>query len=99
LRAFGTARGRIAFFHAAREIYLEESIGQRGFWERLPALSRPALFLFGDSDWLVPPRFAAHVARAVPSARVEVLSSCGHVPQFEHPIETHARIRRFLRES
>jgi pimeloyl-ACP methyl ester carboxylesterase len=92
LRAFSTARGRIAFFHAMREIYLEKS----HFWDRLPTLSVPTLFLFGDTDWLVPPGFARHVMHAVPRAEVEVLESCGHVPQFEHPELTHARVRHFF---
>ena len=96
LRSFSTARGRIAFFHAARAIYLDEATGERGFWDRLPRLARPALFLFGDEDWLVPARFASHVRRAVPHAEVEVMHDCGHVPQFEHPEATHARVRRFF---
>jgi pimeloyl-ACP methyl ester carboxylesterase len=96
VRVFATPRGRVAFFHAAREIYLEDPHGVRGFWDRLPSLSRPALFLFGDRDWLVPRAFARHVRRALPSARCELLHDCGHVPQFELPEETHRLIRGFL---
>lgn len=98
LRIFATRRGRIAFFNAMREIYLEDPHGRRGFWDRLPGLDRPALFLFGDRDWLVPPGFARHVGAAIPGARCEVLERCGHVPQYELPDATHARIRAFLRE-
>src|SRR6185295_12905462 len=58
LRVFSTARGRVAFFNAMREIYLEEAHGPRGFWDRLPRLSRPALFVFGARDRLVPRGFA-----------------------------------------
>jgi pimeloyl-ACP methyl ester carboxylesterase len=96
VRVFATPRGRIAFFHAAREIYLEVPHGDDGFWTRLPGLQRPALFLFGDKDWLVPRAFARHVRRALPSAVCETLHDCGHVPQFELPELTHARIRRFF---
>jgi pimeloyl-ACP methyl ester carboxylesterase len=98
LRVFATPRGRIAFFHAAREIYLEDPHGRRGFWDRLPSLSRPALFLFGDRDVLVPASFARHVRKAVPHAQVEILRECGHVPQFEVPEETNERVRAFFRE-
>ncbi|HTJ81812.1 MAG TPA: alpha/beta fold hydrolase, partial [Polyangiaceae bacterium] len=35
VRVFHSPRGRIAFFHAAREIYLEDPHGVRGFWDRL----------------------------------------------------------------
>jgi pimeloyl-ACP methyl ester carboxylesterase len=95
-RVFATPRGRIAFFSAARQIYLEEAHGEAGFWERLPALSRPALFLWGDQDQLVPCRFAPHVERALPAARSIVLDDCGHVPQFEQPGRTHRLVREFL---
>jgi pimeloyl-ACP methyl ester carboxylesterase len=96
VRVYGTPRGRIAFFHAAREIYLEDPHGTKGFWDRLPSLSRPALFIFGGRDWLVPRSFVRHVRKAVPSARVEVFHDCGHVPQFEVPERTHAMVRAFF---
>ena len=96
LRVFNTVRGRIAFFSALREIYLDEPYGKRGFWERLSSLQPPALFVWGDHDRLVPARFAKHVERLLPNARSVVLKSCGHVPQFEQPEETHRLVRQFL---
>jgi pimeloyl-ACP methyl ester carboxylesterase len=99
VRVFASARGRMAFMSAARQIYLEEAHGEAGFWERLPALTRPALFLWGDRDQLVPWRFAPHIEAALPAARSIVLEDCGHVPQFEHPERTHALVREFLSSS
>ena len=96
LRVFSTPRGRIAFFSAARQIYLEEPHGESGFWDRLPGLSRPALFVWGDRDRLVPASFARHVERAVPEAESIVLEGCGHVPQFELPERTHELVREFF---
>lgn len=96
LRVFSSPRGRIAFFSAARQIYLEEPYGDTGFWDRLRELSRPALFLWGARDWLVPPGFARHVERAVPDSSSVVLADCGHVPQFELPERTHGLVREFL---
>ncbi len=96
VRIYATPRGRVAFFHGAREIYLEDPHGTKGFWDRLPSLSPPALFIFGDKDWLVPRAFARHVRHALPSATCEVFHDCGHVPQFELPARTNARIREFL---
>jgi pimeloyl-ACP methyl ester carboxylesterase len=96
LRVFSTPRGRVAFFSALREIYLDEPHGPKGFWTRLESLSRPALFLWGDRDALVPARFARHVERAVPQAWSIVLPDCGHVPHFEHPERTHGLIRDFF---
>jgi pimeloyl-ACP methyl ester carboxylesterase len=95
-RVFATARGRMALFSAMRQIYLEEAHGETGFWERLRSLSRPALFLWGDGDQLVPWRFARHVTAALPGAHSIVLPDCGHVPQFEHPALTHRLVREFL---
>jgi pimeloyl-ACP methyl ester carboxylesterase len=96
MRVFAHARGRMAFFSAARQIYLEEAHGEAGFWKRLPALRRPALFVWGERDPLVPARFAPHVESALPGVRSVVIEDCGHVPQFEHPARTHALVREFL---
>jgi pimeloyl-ACP methyl ester carboxylesterase len=96
LRVYSTARGRIAFFSALREIYLDAPWGARGFWRRLETLSRPTLFLWGDRDLLVPARFARHAARAVPHAQTVILKDAGHVPHFEHPAQTHQLIREFF---
>ena len=96
LRVFSTPRGRIAFFSAARQIYLEEPHGDTGFWDRLPALERPALFVWGERDRLVPAKFASHVERALPAATSVVFPDCGHVPQYELPRKTNRMIRTFL---
>jgi len=96
LRVMRDPRGRIAFFSAMRQIYLEEAFGARGFWERLPGLRPPALFVWGDRDRLVPHGFERHVVRALPGCHSVVLRDCGHVPQFELPDETHGLIRSFL---
>jgi pimeloyl-ACP methyl ester carboxylesterase len=96
VRIFNTPRGRIAFFSAARQIYLEEPWGDTGFWERLPGLTVPSLFVWGERDLLVPAAFGPHVEKALPAARSVVLEDCGHVPQYELPDETHELIRGFL---
>ncbi|HZD01426.1 MAG TPA: alpha/beta fold hydrolase [Actinomycetes bacterium] len=96
LRVMHDPRGRIAFFAAMRQIYLEEAFGARGFWERLPGLRPPALFVWGERDRLVPHAFERHVVEALPSCHSVVLPDCGHVPQFELPGETHRLIRSFL---
>jgi pimeloyl-ACP methyl ester carboxylesterase len=95
LRAYLTPRGRVAFYAAARQIYLEEPHGAKGFWTRLAALEPAALFIWGKHDWLVPIAFAAHVRRTLPGAR-HVELDCGHVPQIERPAQTHAAITAFL---
>ena len=96
VRVLSDRAHRVAFFSCARQIYLEDAYGRDGFWQRLPGLLPPALFLWGDRDRLVPSSFARHVADSLPSAGQVVLEDCGHVPQFEHPHETSAMIRGFL---
>lgn len=96
LRAYLTPRGRVAFYAAARHIYLEEPHGSEGFWTRLAHLRPPALFIWGTRDWLVPIGFARHVRDVLPTAR-HVELDCGHVPQLEQPEQAHAVIAAFLR--
>jgi len=97
LRVFSSPRGRVAFFSAARQVYLEEAHGEQGFWDRLPAMKRPALFVWGRNDWLVPARFEHHVTAALPHADSVVIDDCGHVPQYEHPELTNQVIRDYLK--
>ncbi len=96
LRVFASPAHRVAFFSCARQIYLEDAYGRQGFWNRLPGLTPPALFLWGDRDRLVPSSFARHVQNCLPGAGSVVLEDCGHVPQFEHRETTSALLRGFL---
>jgi pimeloyl-ACP methyl ester carboxylesterase len=96
LRVFRSPRGRVAFFSTARQIYLEPARGEGGFWDRLPGLRVPSLFVWGERDWLVPARFEKHVSQALPRSRSVVLEDCGHVPQYEFPEQTNALVRDFL---
>lgn len=95
IRTYTTARGRAAFYAAARHIYLDEPHGDRGFWTRLRALSPEAMFLWGRHDGLVPTAFMKHVERELPAAH-HVELDCGHLPQIERPREAHAAIAGFL---
>jgi len=95
LRSYLTPRGRVAFYAAARHIYLENPDGPDGFWTRLETLAPRSLFVWGRQDQFVPIAFAPHVKRALPAARHLELD-CGHVPQLERPRETHAAIAAFL---
>jgi pimeloyl-ACP methyl ester carboxylesterase len=92
MRSYMTARGRAAFYAAARNIYLEKP---ERFWDRLRNLEPPALFIWGSRDPLVPAAFEKHVRDAVPQAE-HVTLNCGHIPQVERPRELHAAIGRFL---
>ena len=95
-RAHRTRAGRVAFYAAARQIYLEQPYGPNGFWSRLELLRPPALFVWGEEDRLVPAAFSRHVESALPGAAQVVLPACGHVPQIELPERTHELIRSFI---
>lgn len=96
IRVFSLRANRVAIFSALRHIYLDEPFGEGGFWDRLPTLRPPALFLWGDRDALVPAGFAKFVSQALPQARSVILDDCGHVPQFEHPELTAQFCRDFI---
>jgi pimeloyl-ACP methyl ester carboxylesterase len=86
----------VALRACARQIFVEEAHGLQGFWDRLPGLGPPALFVWGDRDRLVPASFERHVVQAVPHAQSVVMHDCGHVPQFEHPQQTAEITRAFI---
>ena len=92
LRAYLTARGRAAFYAAARNILLED---YDKFWPRLRELDREALFVWGRHDQLIPAAFAGPVRKALPSAQHVTLQT-GHVPQIESPRDTEAVLKRYL---
>ena len=96
LRAYLTPRGRAAFYAAARNIYLDEPHGDKGFWTRLSAMEPDALFVWGRQDTLVPMGFQRHVKECLPESS-HVTLNCGHVPQVESPAQTHRAVLKFLR--
>ncbi|HWP33454.1 MAG TPA: hypothetical protein VNL97_06870, partial [Solirubrobacterales bacterium] len=96
MRTHRSAAARVAFYAAARQIYLEPPHGPDGFWTRLGLLAPPALFVWGEEDRVVPARFSHHVAEVLPSVSQVVLPECGHVPQIELPESTHKLVRDFI---
>jgi len=98
-RLYASPSARFAFLSAARNIYLDKPFGKHGFYPRLADLERPALFVWGSHDTLIPPGFKRHVAEWLPRAEQIVLDGCGHVPQVERPDQTNGLIRRFLAQS
>jgi pimeloyl-ACP methyl ester carboxylesterase len=95
-RIYHSAGARFAFLSSARNIYLEAPYGRNGFYPRLSQLSRPALFVWGTHDRLIPPSFGRHVRRWLPAAEQVTIDCCGHVPQVERPEETNALLMGFF---
>jgi pimeloyl-ACP methyl ester carboxylesterase len=59
--------------------------GQRSLWAAARRVSCPTLILYGGRDRLVDPKRSLRAARALPHARVMVLTRLGHVAQLEDP--------------
>jgi pimeloyl-ACP methyl ester carboxylesterase len=95
-RIYGTAGARIAFFAAARNIYLDRPFGRGGFYPRLSELAAPSLFVWGSHDTLIPAGFRHHVERWLPRAEQMVIDGCGHVPQVERPEQVIGMLQRFF---
>jgi pimeloyl-ACP methyl ester carboxylesterase/putative sterol carrier protein len=93
VRLYRSRSARVAFFKAARNIYLDEPHGEDGFYARLADLEPPALFIWGDCDTLIPAKFSRHVAKALPDVDQVTLTGCGHVPQVELPDLANRLIR------
>ena len=96
VRTLSIRPNRLSIFSALRHIYLDEPFGEQGFWDRLPGLEPPALFLWGEKDVLVPAGFSRFVADALPHAGSVILDDCGHVPQFEFRERTAELTRAFI---
>ncbi|HWE32527.1 MAG TPA: alpha/beta fold hydrolase, partial [Solirubrobacteraceae bacterium] len=98
-RIYHSAGARYAFLSCARNIYLEKPFGRGGFYPRLAELERPALFVWGSHDPLVPNGFSRHVRRWLPTAEQVTIEHCGHVPQVERAEETNELLMGFFAES
>ncbi|BEL08333.1 alpha/beta hydrolase [Actinoplanes sichuanensis] len=59
-------------------------LAERGIPDRLAALGRTALVIFGAAD----PRWAPSSAHRYPTSRVELLPGVGHLPMLEDPAST-----------
>jgi pimeloyl-ACP methyl ester carboxylesterase len=53
--------------------------------DRLQTLATPVDLLWGASDRIVPLTYAERLESLLPVARLQVIPSCGHVPQLECP--------------
>jgi pimeloyl-ACP methyl ester carboxylesterase len=86
--------GRYALIKTAQEImppHLPVLIA------RYPTIRQPALLIWCAEDSIVPLWVGRRLARALPNARLSVLSQCRHAPHEEVPAPTLALMRAFLR--
>ncbi len=70
--------------------------GREDAWNRLAALTMPALLQWGEDDAAVPVDVGHRLAAALPDARLEMLRACGHLPTLEQPTQVAASVRTWL---
>lgn len=63
---------------------------------RLPELTMPVAFLWGDRDRVFPVSSLRALRALVPGAPAEIIPGTGHVPQLERPQEFVAAVDRLL---
>lgn len=79
-----------AFLRSMRRLAHTQFVRGRRTWATLRSVQVPALVIWGDTDRLVAPDLAGHVAAAIPDARLLVMEHIGHTAMMEDP-ETTAR--------
>ena len=65
----------------------------------LAEMKAPTLIIWGSEDRVVPPICGQQYARALPSARLEVLDGAGHLVELEEPERVAALIRTHARDA
>lgn len=63
----------------------------------LHRIKLPTQIIWGDSDRILPPDYAAAYQRLIPGARVDIVRQCGHLPHTEKPEEFARLVKEFFR--
>ncbi len=72
------------------------SLEQETILDRLPRITTPTLVLVGLRDTIYPEPRGAHIAAAIPGARLVKLPHAAHVPTQETPEAVNAALTEFL---
>jgi pimeloyl-ACP methyl ester carboxylesterase len=62
----------------------------------LHRIDLPTLLVWGDTDRLFPKEHALAYRRAIPGAKLVIISQCGHVPQIEQPDAFVSALSKFI---
>jgi len=60
-------------------------IGELGLAKRLHRITCPTWLVWGAEDRIVIPVYGENWPRAIPNARLELITGAGHVPHWEQP--------------
>jgi pimeloyl-ACP methyl ester carboxylesterase len=85
-------RGREAFALYGWRPYMHNPRLKR--W--LHRIDRPTLLLWGAEDGIVTPAYGENWRRAIPNARLEVITGAGHFPHWEQPEAFVDRLAAFV---
>lgn len=64
--------------------------------DRVGDIRASCLVLVGEFDLVNPPRVAEELAKAIPSARLQVLPGVGHMPHIENRVDFRNALEQFL---
>src|SRR5690242_13324487 len=81
------AQKAMAANRAALTSYSGPAMSDPTLTERLAAVTRPVLVVWGDADRIADAEYGRAWARAIPGAQFELLANTGHLPQLESPQE------------
>jgi len=93
------AQKAMAANRAALASYSGAAMSDPTLTERLAAVRRPVLVLWGDADRIVDAEYGRAWAQAMPDARFELLTETGHLPQLESPQKLLSAIWEFAASS
>lgn len=68
------------------------------FASSLSAIRLPTLILWGESDRVIPVRYAGEYSRRIAGSRLRIFAECGHALPLEQPAELCAAVAEFLDE-
>jgi pimeloyl-ACP methyl ester carboxylesterase len=71
-------------------------IPNRRLSKRLYRLTAETLLVWGASDRLIVPAYAAHWQRLIPTARLELIEGAGHMLPYEQPEAFAQAVQKFL---
>jgi 2-hydroxy-6-oxonona-2,4-dienedioate hydrolase len=66
---------------------------------RLHAINRPTLILWGRDDKLIPLSFGERFHQEIAGSQLRIIDNCGHMPQIECPNEFATAARQFLSDA
>jgi pimeloyl-ACP methyl ester carboxylesterase len=66
---------------------------------RLDAINRPTLILWGRDDKLIPLSFGERFHQEIANSQLRIIDNCGHMPQIECADEFTAAVLQFLSDA